>query len=103
MFTIHLGLYRYKHLNYETNTAAEIFQCTLQTQLCRLRGVQNIAGDIIVYGKIRDKHDTDSEKCLQHLSEKGLKLNKPKCKFLTKILNFFRQIFSDVGICPDPK
>ena len=35
--------------------------------------------------------------------EKGLKLNKPKCKFLTKTLSFFGQIFSDAGIRPDPK
>ena len=32
-FSTHVGLYRYKRLNYGTNAAAEIFQCTLQTQL----------------------------------------------------------------------
>ena len=102
-FTTHLGLYRYKRLNYGTNAAAEIFQYALQTQLRGLRGVQNIADDIIVYGKTRDEHDTNLEKCLQRLSEKGLKLSKPKCKFLTRTLSFFGQIFSDAGIRPDLK
>ena len=32
-FSTHVGLYRYKRLNYGTNAAAEIFQYTLQTQL----------------------------------------------------------------------
>ncbi len=102
-FTTHLGLYRYKRLNYGTNAAAEIFQHALQTQLHGLKGVRNIADDIIVYGKTRDKHDTNLEKCLQRLQEKGLKLNKPKCKFLTKTLNFFGQVYSEAGVCPDPK
>lgn len=102
-FTTHLGIYRYKRLNYGTNAAAEIFQHTLQTQLHGLKGVRNIADDIIVYGKTRDEHDTNLEKCLRRLNDKGLKLNKPKCMFLTKTLNFFGQVFSDSGMCPDPK
>ena len=37
------------------------------------------------------------------IQDKGLKLNKPKCKFLTKSLNFFGQIYTEVGTQPDPK
>ena len=49
-FSTHVGLFRYKRLNYGTNAAAEIFQYTLQTQLQGLTGVKNIADDILVYG-----------------------------------------------------
>ena len=71
-FSTHVGLFRYKRLNYGTNAAAEIFQYTLQTQLQGLCGVKNIADDILVYGKTRDEHDSNLEKCLQRLSTKGL-------------------------------
>ena len=47
-FTTHVGLFRYKRLNYGTNAAAELFQHTLQQQLQGLTGVRNIADDIIV-------------------------------------------------------
>ncbi len=102
-FTTHEGLFRYKRLNYGTNAAAEIFQFTLQQQLRGLHGVRNIADDIIVYGKTREDHDANLEKCLQRLSDKGLRLNQSKCTFLNKTLDFFGQVFSEGGTKPDPK
>ena len=48
-FSTHVGLRRYKRLNYGTNAAAEIFP--LQQQLQGLTGVTNVADDIIVYGR----------------------------------------------------
>ena len=38
-FTTHAGLYRFKRLNYGTNSAAEIFQNTLQQLLHGIDGV----------------------------------------------------------------
>ena len=102
-FSTHVGLFRYKRLNYGTNAAAEIFQYTLQTQLQGLCGVKNIADDILVYGKTRDEHDSNLEKCLQRLSTKGLRLNQSKCTFLSNTLSFFGQIFSANGTKPDPQ
>ena len=102
-FSTHEGLFRYKRLNYGTNAAAEIFQYTLQEQLQGLRGVRNIADDIIVYGNTRSEHDQNLEKCLQRLYERGLRLNKSKCSCLHKTLEFFGQIFSESGTRPDPK
>ncbi len=80
-FTTHEGLFRYKRLNYGTNAAAEIFQFTLQQQLRGLHGVRNIADDIIVYGKTREDHDANLEKCLQRLSDKGLRFKPVKVYF----------------------
>jgi hypothetical protein len=102
-FATHEGLSRYKRLNYGTNAAAEIFQFTLQQQLHGLRGVRNIADDIIVYGKTREDQDVNLEKCLQRISDKGLRLNQSKCTFLNKTLEFFGQVFSEDGTKPDPK
>ena len=102
-FSTHIGLLRYKRLNYGTNAAAEIFQYTLQAQLQGLQGVKNIADDIIVFGKTRKEHDSNLEQCLQRISNKGLRLNQSKCTFLDKTLSFFGQVFSSQGCKPDPK
>ena len=102
-FSTHIGLYRYKRLNYGTNAAAEIFQYTLQTQLQGLIGVKNIADDIIVYGSTRKEHDENLDKCLQRLTTRGLTLNASKCKLLNPTLEFFGQIFSADGTRPDPQ
>ena len=102
-FCTHVGLFRYKRLNYGTNAAAEIFQYTLQTQLQGLNGVKNIADNILVYGTTREEHDENLDKCLKRLSDKGLRLNHAKCSFVNETLEFFGQIFSKDGNKPDPK
>ncbi len=102
-FSTHVGLYRYKRLNYGTNAAAEIFQYTLQTALQGLEGVKNIADDIIVFGSTRAEHDANLDKCLQRLAIKGLRLNQSKCDFLSSTLSFFGQVFSEDGTRPDPQ
>ena len=81
----------------------EIFQYTLQTALQGLKGVKNIADDIIVFGSTRTEHDANLDKCLQRLALKGLRLNRSKCNFLSNTLSFFGQVFSKEGTYPDPR
>eukprot|EP00794_Sanderia_malayensis_P014472 gene14472-biopygen11586 len=102
-FSTHVGLYRYTRLNYGTNAAAEIFQHTLQKSLQGIKGVKNLADDIIVFGSTREEHDHALTECLARLAEKELTLSPAKCRFLQKSLNFFGQIFSERGTTPDPK
>ena len=84
-FSTHF-LLRYKRLNYETNAAAEIFQYILQAQLHGLKGVKNIANDIIIYGTTREEHDENLDRCLKRLVDRGLCLNQSKCTFLSDML-----------------
>ena len=102
-FSTHLGLYRYTHLNYGTNTAAEVFQNTLQQRLQGIDGLKNIADNILIFGRTRKEHDQALDECLTRLSEKGLTLNRSKCKFLNTTLEFFGQILGKDGTHPDPK
>lgn len=46
-FSTHEGLFRYKRLNYGTNSAPEIFQNNLQQNLSDISGLKNTADDII--------------------------------------------------------
>ena len=71
-FNAHIGLFRYTHLNYGTNAAAELFQHTLQQHLQDIKGVKYIADDILVFVSTRDEHDRALEACLERLSEKDL-------------------------------
>ena len=88
-FRTHEGLYRYKRLNYGTSHAAEIFQNVLQRNLSDIRGVKNIADDIIVHGKTRKDHNQAVENCLKRLAELNLKAKAEKCSFLQKEINWF--------------
>ena len=56
-FSIHCGLYRYCRLNYGTNASAELFQHQLQTTLEGIKGVRNIADEIIIFASNRKQHD----------------------------------------------
>ena len=102
-FTTHMGLYRYTRLNYGTNAAMEIFQHVLQQSLQGVPGVFNLADDIIIFGSTRQEHDKALECCLARLRDRGLTVNPKKCKFLQPIIEFYGQVFSAQGTCPDPK
>ena len=102
-FATHTGLFRFKRLNYGTNSAAEIFQHTLQQVLQGIKGVWNIADDILVFGSTYEEHNTALQECLQRLKDNGLTLNLGKCLFFKQNLELFGLVFTKDGISPDPK
>ena len=102
-FSTHIRRFRYKRLNYGTNASAEIFQYVLQRESQGLPGVRNITDDIIVFGATRAEHDANLDGCLRRLTNKGFKLNREKCVFLSNTLEFFGQIFSKDGVHADSK
>lgn len=59
---IHIGLRRYKHLNFGISSAAEIFRETVSEKHQGLQGVKNMSDDIIVYGETQEQHDTRLKK-----------------------------------------
>ena len=90
-------------IKYGTNAAAELFQHTLQQTLQGIKGIKNIADDIIVFGNTREDHDRALNECLTRLQEHNLTLNFEKCKFVKKNLAFFGLVFTEQGVGPDPK
>ena len=63
----------------------------------------NISDNILVSGKTHEEHDENLRAVFQRLREKGLTLNKSKCKYSKDKLEFFGYVFSKDGISPDPK
>ena len=101
-FSTHLGLRRFRRLNFGINCAAEIFQNAIREALCGLKGVLNISDDILIYGTDDNDHDANLENALQRLRECDLMLNKKKCIFKKKSLVFQGYVFSEQGISPNP-
>ena len=102
-FSTHMGLMRYKRLNFGISSAAEIFQDVIRETLEGIHGAINISDDILVFGKTLEEHNHNLKAVFQRLREKGLTLNKSKCEFRKDRLDFFGYVFSKDGISPDPK
>ena len=102
-FSSPLGLRRYKRLVFGINCASEIFQNTLEQVLQGLDGVKNMWDDIIVFAASQEEHDSNLEKVLERLAEKGITLNKAKCEFSKTEISFFGCVFGSEGMNPDPK
>ena len=102
-FATHVGLRRYKRLNFGVSCAPEIFQNEIRQALEGLNGVLNISDDIIVHGKTREEHDKNLEALLQRLQNKCLTVNKSKCEFGQSRIKFYGFIFSEDGFSPDPE
>jgi hypothetical protein len=102
-FCTHLGLFRYKRLNYGTNAAAELFQHTLQQILQEIKGIKYIADNIIVFSNTWAEHDHALEECLTRLQKHNLTLNFKKCRFLKQNLELFGLVFTEQGVSPDPR
>ena len=98
-FTPHIGLWRYKRLNFGICCVSEIFQNAIRQTLGGIPGVLNVSDDILVYGKSPEEHDNNLKQVLSRLREKGLTLNKKKCAFSQDNLGY---IFSKEGMSPNP-
>jgi hypothetical protein len=98
VFATHLGLFRYKRLNFGISSAAEEFQKTIEGVVGDIQQNANLSDDIIVLGKDEEDHDGVLHKVLKRLEENGLTLNTEKSKFSQKALDFFRLNFSEEGV-----
>ncbi len=102
-FTTHMGLRRYKRLNFGISCASEIFQNAISQALEGIPGVLNISDDILLFGANEDQHLETLKAVLTRLRELNLTLNRKKCEFGKTELNFFGHVFHANGISPDFK
>jgi hypothetical protein len=102
-FSTHIGLFRYKRLNFGMSCSAEIFQKKIADIIRGIPGVRNISDDIYIGGRNDSEHDIRLHQVLQRLSDNNLTINIPKCEFRVPDMIFFGHKFSKAGISPDPK
>ncbi|KAK3745704.1 hypothetical protein QZH41_007913 [Actinostola sp. cb2023] len=96
----HCGLYEYLYLPYGVNSAVGIFQCAIESTMKGLPGISVYMDDILVTGKDDSEHLSNLQGALTRLQEKGLKLQKSKCKFLLSEVEYLGFKISGDGIQP---
>ena len=101
-FNTHLGLFRYKRLNFGISSASEVFQDTIRNVIKGIKGTKNISDDIIVYGETQADHDKALQLVFDRLVTHGLTLNKQKCEYNKTSITFFGVVFSGKGVSADP-
>ena len=101
-FSTHAGLFRYKRLSFGVNSAAEVFQHTIQSVIHNVKGARNVSDDIIVFGASVEDHDKALRGVLQALHTAGLTINAKKCLFHCSEIDFYGYVFSEKGLSPDP-
>ena len=101
-FSSHMGLFRYRRLNFGTNSAPEVFHEELRKKLATVKGCKNIHDDILVAGVDDDDHLRALRDTLLVLRKNGLTAKLSKCVFGKPSVSFFGLIFSKDGVHPDP-
>jgi hypothetical protein len=81
VFSTHIGLFRYKRLNFGVSSAAEEFQKTIESLISNIPQSRNLSDDIIVFGKNEEEHDEALHRVLRRLEDDGLTLNVNKSVF----------------------
>ena len=99
-FATHQGLYHYKRLMFGVSCAPEMYQRVIQQIQQGCEGARNLYDDIVVHGATKEEHDERLEKVLQRIQDKGLTLNKEKCRFYIPELEFMGHLLSARGIGP---
>lgn len=86
-FATDYGIFRYKRLSFGVNAAPEKYQHIFTQTMAGLKGVANIANDLVVHGKDSEEHDRNLIKVLERLKERGLTVSAEKCTFrMTKVI-----------------
>jgi len=98
--TTHVGLVRYLRLHMGISCASEIFTEEIRKLLLDIKNQLNMTDDVLIYGRTRREHHESLMKVLQRLEDRGLTLNRKKCKFYKKKVVFFGMLFSEDGIGP---
>ncbi|XP_047986521.1 uncharacterized protein K02A2.6-like [Leguminivora glycinivorella] len=94
------GLYKMKRLPFGVKACPGIFQRLMSTLLAGIPGVAVLLDDIVVAGNGVQEHNTRLETVLQKLQEAGLRVNKTKCKFAARSVQFLGFIIDEFGIHP---
>ena len=102
-FSTHVCLYRYKRLIFGLNSAAEVFQHTVQEVIAGIPGARNVPGDINCFGSNQAGRDRTLDATLHRLHSSELTVNEQKCEFNKDETEFFGFIFSAAWLRPDSK
>ena len=102
-FSTHIGLFRYKRLDFGVCSASEVFQNQIRLSLQGLDGVINVGDDILIHGKTQKEHNRWLESILLRLRDTILTLNSEKYEYNKSSITFYGFIFSKGGLSRSSK
>ncbi|XP_054259583.1 uncharacterized protein K02A2.6-like [Macrosteles quadrilineatus] len=94
----HKGQYRVHRLMFGIKVAPGIWQKTMDKTLAGLEGIQCFFDDIVIQGNSEEELLLRLESVLGKLREKGLRLNRDKCKFLQRRIHYLGHVIDEKGI-----
>lgn len=96
------GLYTVHRLAFGVKACPGIFQRLMASLLAGISGIAVLIDDIIVSGSTRQEMQERLDKVLERIGQAGLRLNKVKCKFYKRRVEFLGFIIDAEGIHPAP-
>ncbi|UYV63472.1 K02A2.6-like, partial [Cordylochernes scorpioides] len=94
------GLFAFKRLPYGVAVAPNKFQREMDNLFADMSGVACYIDDILVAGKDHRDHEQKLELIFKRLQEKGLRLNKDKCKFAVNAVEYLGFKIDKKGLHP---
>ncbi|UYV82251.1 K02A2.6-like [Cordylochernes scorpioides] len=94
------GLFAFKMLPYGVAVAPNKFQRVMDNLFADMSGVAYYIDDILVAGKDHRDHKQKLELVFKRLQEKGLRLNKDKCKFAVNAVEYLGFKIDKKGLHP---
>lgn len=101
-FITPFGRFFYRRLPFGISSAPEIFQKTMETILEGQEHVFCYYDDVLVFSKNENDHKQHLKQTIDTLHAANVKLNKEKCEFFKKEIEFLGCILSAEGSRPDP-
>lgn len=93
-------LFRYTRLLFGITCAPEIFQKIMEMMLSGCDGVIIFMDDVLIHAPTMEFHDLRLKEVLDRFRKFGVKLNKDKCIFGAKEIEFCGHRLSEAGIKP---
>ena len=81
----HLGLRRYKRLNFGVTSAAETFQNIISGVIANIPRTINMIDDILIYGRTLEEHNHSLQRVLEALKNAGLTFKEKKMRIFLGI------------------
>ena len=99
-FSSPFGTFTYTRMPFGIASGPEIFQKVMHYLLRDCGGTLVYLDDVLVFGGDREEHDSRLFKVLNTLDQNGVKLNKDKCVFGSKKIEFLGHQLSEDGLMP---
>ncbi len=94
----HKGLFKYNRLPFGVSSAQAIFQCSMETLLQGQEGVSVYLDNILVTGTSVPHHLENLTAVLMKLQDAGLRLNRKKCSFMHKSIEYLGHSLDSEGL-----